>query len=317
MTSSAGAMSAGTATSNFLIRVIMQQRKSFGFLYALLAVSIWSGNFVIASGFVDALPPITLAALRWTTATIVFLPFAAKHMRRDKDAILSNLKVLIVAAIAGVTMFNTLVYVSARTTDTVNMALFATTTPIFVVILSRIFLGEAISLFRSVGLVVAITGMLTIASRGNLDILLNMTFRVGDLWMLLAGLLWAIYSILVKKKPEGVSQFSYLGTVFLTGTIPLIPAALFEQQFYPAWTMTPAIIGATFYIGLGASLAAFFLWNSAVMLIGPGTCSLFQYFMPVFSGIGAFFLLGQPITTSHAIGFVLIFTGVVLATRPR
>lgn len=295
----------------------MEQHKYMGFIYALLAVSIWSGNFVIASGFVGTLPPITLAALRWSTATIIFLPFALKHMIREKEALKSYLWPLVVAAITGVSLFNTLVYISARTTDTVNMALFATTTPIFVVILARIFLGEKISLFRAIGLIIAISGMLTIATRGSLDILLNMTFRVGDIWMLLAGLLWAIYSILVKKKPTGISQYSFLGTVFLIGVIPLIPAALLEQQYHPAWVMTPAIIGATLYIGLGASLAAFFLWNSAVMLIGPGTSSLFQYFMPVFSGIASYFILGQPITLPHAIGFVLIFTGVVLATRPR
>lgn len=295
----------------------MQQRKSLGYLFALLACTIWSGNFVIASGFVDALPPITLAAFRWITATIAFLPFAWKFIKEEKDALLAHKWSLLFAALSGVTMFNTLVYISARTTDTVNMALFATTTPIFVIILSRIFLGEKISLFRAVGLIVAISGMLTIASRGSIDVLLDMTFRMGDIWMLIAGLLWAVYSILVKRKPKEISQYSFLGVVFAIGVIPLIPAAIIEQQFHPAWAMSPAIVSAVLYIGLGASLAAFFLWNSAVTIIGPGTSSLFQYFMPVFSGIGAFFLLGQPITGSHAIGFVLIVTGVVLATRPR
>lgn len=295
----------------------MKESRSIGFLCALLAVSIWSGNFIIASGFVGALPPITLAALRWTTATIVFLPFAIKHMRRDIDALKSYAWPLLFAAITGVTLFNTFVYISARTTDTANMALFASTTPIFVVILSRIFLGEAISYLRAAGLAIAVTGMITIATRGQLDVLLHMTFMVGDIWMLVAGLLWAIYSILVKRTPKEISQHSFLGTVFLIGSIPLIPAAMIEQQFQPIWTMTPAIMGATLYIGIGASLAAFFLWNSAVMIIGPGTSSLFQYFMPIFSGIGAFFILGQPITIAHTAGFVLIFSGVVMATRTR
>ncbi|MDC0335943.1 DMT family transporter [Pseudodesulfovibrio sp.] len=295
----------------------MQQRSSLGFICALLAVSIWSGNFIIASGFVGALPPITLAALRWTTATIFFLPFAYKYIRKDMVALRQYGWQTIIAAISGVTLFNTLVYISARTTDTANMALFASTTPIFVVILSRIFLKEAISIFRAVGLVIAISGMLTIATRGNFEVLMDMTFRVGDIWMLLAGFLWAVYSILVKKKTKEINQYSFLGAIFLLGVIPLIPAAFIEQQFHPQWVMTPAILGATLYIGLGASLAAFFLWNSAVMIIGPGTSSLFQYFMPVFSGIGAYFLLGQPITFAHAVGFILIFTGVVLATRPR
>lgn len=293
------------------------KNRPLGFAYALLAVTIWSGNFILASGLADTIPPITLAALRWLCATLAFLPFALKHIRRDWTAIKANWGRLLAAAITGVTLFNTILYLSAHTTDTVNMALIASTTPVFVVILSRIFLGEPISYLRATGLTIAITGMTVIATRGSLDMLFNLTFREGDLWMLLAGLLWAIYSILVKRKPTGINQQSYLAVIFIAGVVPLIPAAIIEQPYYPVWSMTPALMGATLYIGIGASLAAFFLWNSAVMIIGPGTSSLFQYFIPVFSGIGSYFLLGQPVTMAHAFGFVLIFSGVFLATRPR
>ena len=287
-----------------------------GFAYALLAVTIWSGNFILASGLAGTIPPIALAALRWTCASIVFLPFAWKHLRRDWTAIRAHWISLLAAAVTGVSLFNTILYLSAHTTDTVNMALIASTTPVFVVILSRIFLGEPISYLRATGLAVAIAGMTVIATRGSLDILFDLTFRKGDLWMLLAGLLWAIYSILVKRKPPEISQYSYLAVIFLVGAIPLIPAAFIEQPLYPPWSVTPTVVAATLYIGIGASLIAFFLWNSAVMAIGPGTSSLFQYFIPVFSGIGSYFLLGQPITAAHIFGFVLIFSGVFLATRP-
>lgn len=288
-----------------------------GFLYALLAVMIWSGNFILASGLADTMPPIALAALRWSCATIAFLPFALKHIRRDWEAIKRNWLPVLAASISGVTLFNTILYLSAHTTSTVNIALIASTTPVFVVILSRIFLGEPICRLRAAGLAVAIVGMAVIATHGSLEALLNLAFREGDLWMVFAGLMWAVYSILVKRKPVDIDQYSYLGILFIVGTIPLIPAAFIEQSYYPVWSMTPAVWSATLYIGLGASLAAFFLWNSAVMLIGPGTAALFQYFIPVFSGIGSFILLGQPITVSHAIGFMLIFSGVVMATRPR
>lgn len=295
----------------------MRTQRSIGFLYALLAVSIWSGNFIIASGVVDSVPRITLAALRWITATIAFLPFAIKHIRKEREAIRAYIRPLLIASLTGVTLFNTLVYISARTTDTANMALFASTTPIFVVALARMFLGEPISRLRATGLAVAVIGMITIITRGHLEVLFDMTFRVGDLWMLLAGLLWAIYSIIIKRKPPSISHYSFLGVAFMLGALPLIPAAILEQQYAAPWVMTPAIVGSVLYIGIGASLIAFFLWNAAVMTIGPATSSLFQYFMPVFSGIGAFFILGQPITAAHAVGFLLIFSGVVLATRPR
>ena len=295
----------------------MSGNRPLGFLFALLAVTIWSGNFLIASGFVDAIPPVTLAALRWTTATVIFLPFARRDIRRDMRALLDNRYALIAAAVTGVTLFNTMVYISARTTDAVNMALFASSTPVFVVVLARVFLKERISLPRAAGLVIAIAGMLSIATRGRLDVLLHLTFRPGDIVMLAAGFLWAVYTILVKRKPVAISPNAYIGTTFLLGTIPLIPAALIEQHFAPAWTFTPAVLGAVSYIGIMASLAAYFLWNSAIMRIGPGDAALFQYFMPVFSGTGAWLILGQPVTVVHAVGFVLIFSGVVMATRQR
>jgi len=288
-----------------------------GFFFALLAVTIWSGNFLIASGFVDDIPPVTLAALRWLTATAVFLPFAKRDMQRDMQALLDNRYELLAASITGVTLFNTMVYISARTTDTVNMALFAATAPVFVVILARIFLKERISPLRWTGLAIAIFGMLAIATRGSLDTLLHMTFRLGDIWMFAAGFLWAVYSILVKRKPATISRNAYLGATFLLGTIPLVPAALVEQSFAPSWDLTPAVIGVILYTGVLASLAAFFLFNTAIMHIGPGNAALFQYFIPVFSGIGAWVLLGQPVTPVHAAGFVLIFSGVVMATRTR
>lgn len=287
-----------------------------GFASALLAVTIWSGNFILASGLANAIPPIALAALRWTCASIVFLPFAWKYLRRDMTVIRAHWVSLFFAALTGVTLFNTILYLSAYTTDTVNMALIASTTPVFVVILSRIFLGEPISRLRALGLAVAIVGMTVIATRGDLEILHNLTFREGDLWMLMGGLLWAVYSILIKRKPS-VSQQSYLAVTFIVGTIPLIPAAFIEQPFYPVWSLTPSIVGAILYIGIAASLVAFFLWNLAVLNVGPGTSSLFQYFIPVFSGIGSYFLLDQPVTTAHAMGFILIFSGVFLATRSR
>jgi len=295
----------------------MLTNRSMGFLYALLAVMIWSGNFILASVLADRMPPIALAALRWSCATLAFLPFALKHIRHDWKAIRRNWRPVLAASISGVTLFNTILYLSAHTTSTVNIALIASTTPLFVVILSRIFLGEPICRLRATGLAVAIVGMAVIATQGSLDILLNLTFREGDIWMVFAGLIWAVYSILVKRKSEDIGQYSYLGIIFIAGTIPLIPAAFIEQLHSPAWTLTPAIWGAVLYVGLGASLAAFFLWNSAVLLIGPGTSALFQYLIPIFSGIGSFLLLGQPITMAHAMGFVLIFTGVILATRPR
>ncbi len=53
-----------------------RQQALSGYLFALGATAIWSGNFIVARGLSGIVPPISLAFWRWVVAVIVFLPFA-------------------------------------------------------------------------------------------------------------------------------------------------------------------------------------------------------------------------------------------------
>lgn len=295
----------------------MKQTKSLGYACALFATLIWSGNFVIARGLGDIIPPISLAALRWSTATFVILPFAAPIIWRERAILRRHLPHLIISALIGITVFNSFIYIAAHTTDALNMTLIATTTPAFVVVLARIFLGEPITRNRMIGLISAVVGIITLVTRGDYTVLRDLAFRVGDIWMLAAGFLWAVYSIHLKKKPQEINQYAYLGTTFFIGLLPLIPAALLEQAYYPAWSLTPTAIGAVLYIGVGASLISYILWTKAVTIVGPTTSSFIYYSLPAFCGIEAYFILGETATWAHAIGFVFIFGGILVATHPK
>lgn len=295
----------------------MKETKTIGYFCALLATAIWSGNFIIARGLGDIVPPVSLAALRWSTATAIILPFALPIMWRQRALLKRHAGHLLVSALIGVTVFNTFIYIAAHTTDALNMTLIATTTPAFVVIFSRIFLGEPITRNRMVGVLSAVVGIVTLVTRGEYTVLRDLAFRVGDIWMVGAGLLWALYSIHLKRKPQEINQYAYLGTTFLIGVLPLIPAAMLEQTYYPPWHLTPAAMGSVLYIGLGASLISYFLWTKAVTLIGPTTASFIYYSLPAFCGIEAYFILNESATWAHAVGFLFIFGGILVATHPR
>ncbi len=306
---------------HFLIKSRIQSHMPrppvIGSLCALLATLIWSGNFIIARGLGDVVPPVTLAALRWSTATVAIMPFAAMVMWQQRHILKRHWKHLLISALLGVTTFNTLIYTAAHTTVALNLTLIATTTPVFIIILSRLFLGEPITRNRAIGLVLAVFGIVTLVTRGDFMMLRNMDFRVGDLWMLLAGFIWAVYSIIIKRKPTDVNQYAYLGTTFLIGVLPLIPAALIEQSITPQFNLTPTIMGSVLYIGIGASLISYILWTKAVTTVGPVVSSLIYYALPAFCGIEAYLFLNEPITLIHGAAFLLIVSGIVLATHPR
>jgi len=294
-----------------------QNKALVGSLCALLATLIWSGNFVVARGLGDIIPPFTLATSRWSTATIFILPFAAASIWRERALLKTHIKHLVISALIGVTTFNTFIYTAAHTTDTLNLSLIATTTPAFVVLLSRFWLGEPITRAKLIGLIAAISGIVILVTRGQLDVLLTLDFHIGDIWMLTAALLWAFYSIHLKRRPAEISQLAYLGSTFTMGTLPLIPLSLIELAPLPPLNLTLPTISSILYIGIGASIISYFLWSKAVTTIGPTKSSFIYYCLPAFCGIEAYLILGEAITFAHGIGFILILSGILIATPPR
>ena len=80
-----------------------------GLLLTLVAI-FWAGNFVLGRAIVGVIPPVTLACLRWTLATLIFLPFAWPHLRRDAAAIRKNWPMLLFLGAIGAGCYNTLSY---------------------------------------------------------------------------------------------------------------------------------------------------------------------------------------------------------------
>jgi drug/metabolite transporter (DMT)-like permease len=237
-----------------------KKNTSIGIGLAILATLIWSGNFIVARGVIKSIPPVTLAFYRWATATIILIPFAQKHFFSELRIIRQNFWYFLLAAVTGVSMFNTFVYIGGHYSEAINLALIGTTTsPIISVILARLFLKEKISLYRIIGMLVCISGILLLLSKGSWTVLKNFSFSKGDWWVLAAALTFAIYNTLVKKKPAAMNPINFLFVVFLIGTLILIPFYLYEFKTQGGININVANISVILYLGIAASVIAFLL----------------------------------------------------------
>lgn len=286
-----------------------------GALYALGATVIWSGNFIVARSLNQSIEPATLSLLRWATAFLGLLPFAGRAAWLQRAAIKKSLPAMIPMALLGVTTFNALLYKAAHTTSALNLSLIATSTPVFIILLARIFLQERLTVRKMTGLAVALAGVLLLITDGDPGRLVSLEFSIGDLWMSLAAVIFAAYSILVRQFEGGLSQSVFLLTLFGTGIIFLTPWAGWEIFAHGFPAITPGTAGAILYIGLGASLAAYAMWNNAMTLIGPSLAGLIYYSLPVFSGVTAFLFLSEPMGLIHLTSAGCILGGILLATR--
>lgn len=286
-----------------------------GYLFALGATVIWSGNFIAARALYETVSPGTLSFLRWSTAALTLLPLAAPALKRERRNIRRHLGYLLLTAFLGVTLFSVLLYEAACSTSVLNLSLIATSSPVFTLLLARVFLGERLTGKRVAGLAVTVFGVFILLTGGDLSLLLNLHFSIGDLWMLLAAAIFGAYTILVRRKPQHLSQATFLLTTFALGSVLLMPWVLREALHHGLPHPSIPLLSAVLYIGVGASVVAYFLWNEAVACIGPTQCGFIYYTLPVFSGAEAFLLLGEPVGWVHAVSCLLILGGIVLATR--
>lgn len=285
-----------------------------GMALALLAVIIWSGNFIVARGVSGQIPPISLAFFRWLSASLIILPFAITKFRKEWNVVKRSWHYLFWVSLTGVALFNTFVYIAGHYTTAINLALIGTTTsPIMAVAMAWIFLKEEIGWMKLAGLLFSVAGVLFLLSKGSLHALLSLHFGEGDLWMLLAAFCFAVYNTLVKKKPMAISPVNFLFVAFSAGTLMLLPFYIWEtRQATPVqWSLDLALV--ILYLGLGASVICFLIWNSAIHKIGAARTVLFGNLIPVFSSLGAFLFLHERFTWIHLVSLVMVFTGILLA----
>lgn len=285
---------------------------------AVLATFIWSWNFIVARGIYKEISPVSLAFLRWLTATIIIFPFACQSFKKEWPAVRKSWLYFTLAAATGVAMFNTFVYIGAQYTTAINLALIGTTSsPVLSVIFARLFLKERISGAKVIGISTCIAGILFLLSNGNFQTLLHLKFTRGDTWVLLAGLSFAVYNTMVKKKPGTVSPVNFLFIVFALGTVLLFPFYLKEAANTAPVSYTANNLLIILYLGLGASVICFWIWNIAIRNLGAGRAALFGNLIPVFSTLEAVMILHEHISWVHILSFGLVITGLLIANLRR
>lgn len=287
-----------------------------GILLALVTVIIWSGNYVVAKGISTQIPPVSIAFYRWSLATFCIFPLALKQLPQVLFLLKYHKRYLFFTALTGITIFNTLIYLAGHYTSAINLALIGTTAaPVFITVLSVIFLREKAGPYRVAGMAICLGGILFLLCGGDWHKLAVLHFGKGDLLMLISAFSFSVYSILVKKQPPGIPPAAFLFTVFACGTLMLLPFYLREISSSPAVQWQPHLLLTIVYLGIGNSVIGFFGWNVAIERLGASTTSLFANLIPVFSTLEAVIFLGEAFTIIHLLSGLIIVAGVLLANK--
>jgi drug/metabolite transporter (DMT)-like permease len=284
--------------------------------YLLLSLTslFWAGNTVLGRFVAGHVPPITLAFIRWSGATLILLPFAARHVLRDWPIIRKNAGVLILIAFVGFSVYNTMAYYGLQYTTAINGLLLQSVGPLFVAMWTFALFGERLTLRQACGIAVSLTGVLVIICHGSLTVLLTIKFNRGDVCFVLALATYGFYAAYLRKRPA-IHPLSFLAVGMGLGAAMLIPGVIWEIASGRTVVFDAESLASFAFVCIFPSLLGYLFLNRGIELIGANRAAPFIHLVPVFGSVLAIVLLGERFELFHAVGYALVFAGITIATR--
>lgn len=284
--------------------------------YVLLTFTalFWAGNAIVARAARDIMPPVALAFWRWSFALIIILPFAWRYLRRDWPLIRENWKILTVLGCLGIGAFNTLLYTGLQETTALNAMLLQSGQPALILLVGSLAMGDRTSWRQITGAVVALLGVLTIIARGNFGALADLRFNAGDLIIAFAVFLWAIYAVMLRRKPS-IHPLSLFAVTLVIGIVGIAPFYAVEIQSGRLINPQRDAFLAIGYVSIFPSVLAYLFFNRGVELIGSAGTGMYMNILPVLGAGLAIIFLGERLYAFHAVGLILIVGGILFAGR--
>ena len=196
--------------------------------------------------------------------------------------------------------------------------------PIWMLLIGRIWFGTRISARQAFGAVLSVLGVAIVLSRGDIEQLLKLQLVPGDWFMLLATIVWSLYSWLLARSAitmpsqtevrSNWAAFLMAQMVFGIGWSTVLvggEVAMGDFVFQPSWTLAASML----FIVIGPAILAYRFWGEGVRRAGPATAGFFANLIPLFTALLSIPILGQVPQIYHALAFALIVGGIVVSSR--
>ena len=274
-----------------------------------------ASNLVVARGGVEFVPPISLAFWRWTAVFIILLPFTIMSLKKNYKIIVKEYKKLFFLGSMGCGVCGAFPFLAGETTTVTNMGIIYTSSPIFIILISSLFFGEKINILKIIGLISCLTGVFAIIIKGDLDLLIDLKFTIGDLWMLAASIGWALYSIYLFYWKTKLQIFQRFALVAFFGAASLFPFYIIEEFIFQRTSFNLDFFFWVIFAAISPGIIAFILYSKAQEKLGASLTGFTLYVFTVYAAIYGFLLFDEKLEFFHYIGTILVFFGVYLAKK--
>jgi drug/metabolite transporter (DMT)-like permease len=281
-----------------------------------LAALFWAGSFVVGRALRDDLDPVALTFFRWFISLLIFAPFVWREFVARLPAVLREWRLVVGLAATGIALFHPLVYLALQHTSATNALLTFSLSPVVILIGASLAGRRRPTVRELTGVLLSMAGAAVLITRGDMAVLESTGMNVGDLWMLAAVVVWAGYSLLLRRRPADLPQTVTLVSSIAVALPMLLPFTLLAASSTSLHLSTPVLLG-TFYIAIFGSVIGFLFWSHGVADLGPTRAGQFVHLMPVFGAALSFVFLGEPLSVAQALGAGFVLSGITLIETRR
>jgi len=287
------------------------------FFYLTTAALMWAGNAIVGKILVQSSPPVLLNTIRWGVTALLLLPFAWRVLM-PRSPLWTHSKRFLLLSLFGVGSYNVLLYLALQSSTPINVTLIGASMPIWAIVIGAVVYHERAQIRQIAGALISMVGVAVVIVRGDFERLIEIEFVAGDLWMVLATILWGAYSWMLAHPKQSTERswpwaeflFAQVGFGFCWSLV-FAQVEYFLGLNYFTWNwQTLAMIG---YVIIGPSLIAYRCWGLGVNQAGATVATFFTNLIPVFTAILSTLLLQKPPELYHGVAFAFILCGIVLS----
>ena len=284
------------------------------YLLLLFVTFIWAGNFPAAKFALAVIDPMVLIALR-TLIGAVLLTVLGRNSTPDwGKALREDPRSTLILALTGVVSSGLLFYLGLEHTTAANAGIISASTPIWVTILSWIFVSERFGVINICGVLLSFSGLVAIICQGSIETVFSRSLNLGDLLILTGQLNWAMYTVYGRIVLARRSAIAATASAYIVGAAALLPLLLRESPAALVERLSLLDAIAVVYLCVLSPLSNFW-YSKALAKVSPHRAAIFMNLMPIIVLIFSAVALDEQITSVQIVGTAMVIGGVILTTR--
>jgi len=294
--------------------VISQKQVSWDeilpYLKVTFSVVVWGASFIATKIALMDMQPVTVVWVRFAIGVLILgiVVLVRKQFKLPKR---SEILYFIVLGFLGITFHQWLQSTGLVISKASTTAWIVATTPLFIAMLSRIFLREKLNWAQIAGIGLATIGVLLVLNEGDISSLSIGEFgNYGDFLILISAINWAVFSVISRRglenHPAALMMFYVMAAGWLMISIPFFTGTGVNDLQSISFS---SLLGVLF-LGIFCSGIAYIFWYDALKSIPASQVGVFLYLEPLIAVILAAYLLGENIYLASLIGGILILIGV-------